>query len=94
MGYELDGELVGCVGVEIPMPGRATVRHVGVSPGQRNQGIGRDMLFQLARELKLSQLIAETDEEAVGFYQRCGFEVESLGEQYPGVERFRCTLEL
>ena len=29
-----------------------------------------------------------------GFYRCLGFTVESLGERYPGVERFRCTLPL
>ena len=52
------------------------------------------MLRQLCAKLMLKQLTAETDADAVGFYQRCGFEVESLGELYPGAERFRCTLKL
>ncbi len=34
---------------------------------------------------------AETHVGAVGFYEACGFEVESLGELYPGTERFRCV---
>ena len=32
---------------------------------------------------------AETDQASVGFYQALGFTVESLGEKYPGVKRFR-----
>ena len=92
-GYELDGDLVGCVGAEMLEPGRVEVRHIAVLPGKRNQGIGRSMLRQLSDELGLGQLAAETDGDAVGFYEKCGFEVESLGELYPGVERFRCTLE-
>lgn len=38
-------------------------------------------------------LTAETDIEAVGFYQNYGFNVTSLGEKYAGVERFLCTLK-
>ena len=34
---------------------------------------------------------AETDADAVGFYEQVGFTVTSLGESYPGVERFRCV---
>ena len=33
---------------------------------------------------------AETHIDAVPFYRQCGFEVESLGELWPGVERFAC----
>jgi hypothetical protein len=36
---------------------------------------------------------AETDEEAADFYRNIGFTVESLGEKYPGIERFKCTFE-
>ena len=49
------------------------------------------MLNEIAVVLGLIRLIAETDQEAVGFYRKCGFKVESLGELYPGVERFRCV---
>ena len=33
---------------------------------------------------------AETDKDAVDFYRKLGFSVTSLGEKYPGVERFHC----
>lgn len=29
---------------------------------------------------------------AVDFYRGCGFRVRSLGERYPGAERFACDL--
>src|SRR5579875_1752619 len=38
--------------------------------------------------------LCETDGETVGFHQRCGFTVESLGEKYPGVERIYAGGEL
>ena len=34
-----------------------------------------------------------TDDEAVEFYKKIGFQVKSLGEKYPGVERFCCYLK-
>jgi hypothetical protein len=39
--------------------------------------------------LILKNVEAETDREADGFYRACGFTVHSLGEKYPGVERFQ-----
>ena len=41
---------------------------------------------------ELNELNAETHRDAVDFYKRLGFDIESLGEKYPGVERFWCTL--
>lgn len=38
-------------------------------------------------------IVAETDRSALGFYLALGFGVTSLGEKYPGVERFRVRLE-
>ncbi|MCY1251522.1 hypothetical protein D9M72_652950 [compost metagenome] len=39
-----------------------------------------------------SSIYAETDQEAVLFYKNLGFHITSLGEKYPGVERFGCLL--
>ncbi len=48
------------------------------------------MLAQLVHQEGLLHLQAETDRDAVGFYGKAGFTVTSLGEKYPGVERFAC----
>ena len=52
------------------------------------------MIKRVCSEFSLTRVTAETDKDAVGFYRSCGFEVESLGELYPGIERFRCKLLL
>ncbi len=39
---------------------------------------------------KYPLIYAETDNDAVNFYWKYGFEITSLGEKYPGVERFLC----
>lgn len=54
------------------------------------------MILELLLQLdpKPKRVIAETDDEAVDFYRNIGFEVHSLGEKYPGVERFRCIYEV
>ena len=39
-----------------------------------------------------SSIYAETDQDAVNFYKNIGFHITSLGEKYPGVERFACLL--
>ena len=90
MGYESDGRVIGCIGIEISEPTQGVVRCISVLPSERNKGIGRSMLNEIVELTGLTSLIAETDREAVDFYQKCGFQVESLGEIYPHVERFRC----
>jgi hypothetical protein len=63
-----------------------------VDAGRRHEGIGREMVEHARPAYGKRSLTAETDHEAVGFYERCGFAIQSLGELYPGVERFQCTL--
>ena len=52
------------------------------------------MILEIMTLEKPERVVAETDEEAVDFYRSLGFVVHSLGEQYPGIERFRCVYEV
>lgn len=91
--YEGD-ELVGCAGFEKVTPEKAILLHIAVDPKQRSRGIGRQMIEFICKETRFATLEAETDRSAVDFYRKNGFEVTSLGEKYPGVERFHCLLHV
>ncbi|MCJ8010535.1 GNAT family N-acetyltransferase [Paenibacillus sp. KQZ6P-2] len=92
-GYE-DGELlVGLTGYE-KSGSEVILRHIAVIPENRGLGYGRGMILEIMTKEKPERVIAETDEEAVDFYRNLGFVVSSLGEQYPGIERFRCVYEV
>lgn len=89
-----DGEvdkLVGVIGYRLDESGVMIVRHIAVAPDERNQGYGRAMILEALGETSPTAIIAETDEDAIDFYRNIGFTVESAGEAYPGVERFKCT---
>jgi uridine kinase len=92
VGFELDGALVGCLGYEPAGAGHAIIRHIVVAADARRHGIGRQMVDWLVATERLDRVTAETDRHGVGFYRRGGFQVTSLGERYPGVERFSCEL--
>ncbi|WP_054956430.1 GNAT family N-acetyltransferase [Paenibacillus dakarensis] len=92
-GYEEEGILVGIIGIDIEDE-ELTIKHIAVTPENRGKDYGRGMIMELMLQLKPSRVIAETDEESVGFYRSIGFEIYSLGETYPGVERFRCVYEV
>ncbi|MDR0268405.1 GNAT family N-acetyltransferase [Paenibacillus sp.] len=92
-GYE-DGELlVGMVGYE-KVGNDIILHHVSVIPENRGLGYGRGMILEMMSKENPERVIVETDEEAVDFYRSIGFIVESLGELYPGTERFRCVYEV
>ena len=92
-GLEEDGELIGIAGFQAQADGAIELMHLAVKPEHRRKGYGRGVLLELLEQEKPSRVIAETDEEAVDFYRSVGFTVYSLGEKFPGVERFRCIYE-
>jgi ribosomal protein S18 acetylase RimI-like enzyme len=93
LGIESNGELVGIIGLRLQPPDGAVIRHIVVRRDHRGRGIGRQMIAQVCHVYSLSVLFAETDHDAVEFYRKVGFEIESLGEKYPGIERFFCKLK-
>lgn len=85
---------VGLIGVQPVAAGHAEIRHLAVLPEDRRHGIGSRLVQHAVDDLELATLRAETDSDAVGFYRRRGFAVHSLGEKYPGTERFDCILDV
>ncbi|OMF17167.1 GNAT family N-acetyltransferase [Paenibacillus amylolyticus] len=92
-GYEAEEQLIGLIGYEHTGSNEITIHHIAILPENRFKNYGRGMISQLLEKYNPDTLIAETDLEAVEFYRNTGFVVYSLGELYPGVERFRCVLE-
>ncbi|CAN7290583.1 GNAT family N-acetyltransferase [Rossellomorea sp. LjRoot5] len=89
-GFTSGDELVGCIGVEFLDEGVWEIKHLAVIPKHRGKGIGHKMIDSIVH---CAMITAETDQDAVIFYKKIGFEITSLGEKYPGVERFRCVME-
>lgn len=85
--------LAGLIGLEAASKPEIVIRHIVVHPAHQGKGIGRALIGAVWEMQRPARLVAETDATAVGFYRRCGFRVASLGEVYPGTERFRCVLE-
>ena len=88
---EPTGELIGVIGLESRPDATVLICHIAVDPSSRGIGVGRQLIDHASASTGEPRLVAETDSDAVGFYRACGFEIKSLGEKYPGVERFRCT---
>ncbi|OPA81279.1 GNAT family N-acetyltransferase [Paenibacillus selenitireducens] len=89
-GEVTEGETIGFVGFTMNDNGELTLQHIAVRPEDREHGYGRGMMLELIGLMNPASIQAETDEEAVDFYRNIGFTAYSLGEKYPGVERFRC----
>ena len=75
---------------------KAEIVGIAVDPKCRKTGIGRFLIEQVMLLEKLKSLYAQTDDDAVLFYQKCGFEVKKLVREYPDgkVVRYDCTKKL
>ncbi|WP_249900787.1 GNAT family N-acetyltransferase [Paenibacillus sp. PK3_47] len=92
-GSFVNGELAGLAGL-CSSGEDLVIRHFVVKAKWRHKRLGSGMIEEIARAWGKGALKAETDHEAVVFYKKAGFSVTSLGEKYPGVERFQCILPL
>ncbi|TWT13267.1 GNAT family N-acetyltransferase [Planomicrobium sp. CPCC 101079] len=88
--YKVNEAVGGCIGIELIADNNCVIKHIAVSLENRGQRIGSKMIGLICEKYKFSSILAETDQDAVDFYRRIGFETKSLGEKYPGRERFLC----
>ncbi|MGV9611465.1 GNAT family N-acetyltransferase [Nocardia xishanensis] len=83
----VDDELAGVAGY-VASQDHAVLLHIATRESHRRDGIGRSLLAEIRSRIPGRSVIAETDRDALAFYLGTGFEAVSLGEKYPGVERF------
>ncbi len=77
-GYEVDGELLGVMGIQ-PVRDVDLIRHAYVLPASQGHGVGSKLIAHL-RGLTTRRMLVGTwaaAESAVRFYQRHGFELVS-----------------
>lgn len=89
-GIEENQSLIGCIGIACYSPDELVIRHIAVRAANREHSYGSQLIDLLIQKYESQVIAAETDQEAVGFYRKYGFQIKSLGEKYPGVERFHC----
>ena len=90
-GVILENRPVGLIGIDLRDGRLGVIQHIVVERDCRQSGLGKAMLRWAWDEFDAERLEAETDRESVEFYRKCGFQVQSLGSQREGIERFRCS---
>ena len=75
-GIDMDGELVGVMGVQ-PVRDVVLIRHAYVVPARQREGIGAALLEHLTRSTERPVLVGTwaAAEWAIRFYRRHGFEL-------------------
>jgi GNAT superfamily N-acetyltransferase len=90
IGWQEGEEILACAGAEELSSGTIGIRSIAVAPAWRNRGVGRKLIEALAERASAKRVVAETDDDAVGFYRRCGFTVEDAPPKF-GRARYWCV---
>ena len=88
-GWVEDGRVVGICGFEVH-DDKVEILLISVAEGRQKRGIGGAMVIALQKMYGLP-LEAETVEEAVGFYRKCGFAITAFQHPEWG-EKYTCVL--
>jgi len=70
---------------------KVQILNIAVAEDSRTQGVGRKMIAAL-RDRYNTPIEAETDDDAVGFYRKCGFET-TVFEKH-NTRRYACVLQV
>ena len=87
-GWVEDGEILGVCGFEAHTDW-VEILHIAVARHAQRHGIGGAMVRALRETYKIT-VEAETDDDAVEFYRKCGFETTAM--QKYNVRRWVCVL--
>lgn len=70
----------------------AEILGIAVRKDLRGKGIGKEMVCQVMEAEHLKRITAQTDDDAIGFYRKSGFEEERVVIEYPNgsVVRYNC----
>ena len=88
-GWVEDEKILGVCGFE-KHPDSVKILHIAVCASARMRGIGHSMITALQQLYDTATIEAETDDDAVEFYKKCGFEVTAFCKY--DVRRWQCVL--
>ena len=72
----------------------AEIIGIAVSEKLRRRGIGKQLILSAMELEGIGRIEAQTDDDSIGFYRRCGFSEEKSIIDYPdgSVVRYNCIL--
>lgn len=72
----------------------AEIIGIAVSDNARCKGIGKQLIQRVMKSDNLESVKAQTDDDSIGFYRKCGFSEERIVIEYSdgSVVRYNCVL--
>ena len=91
--YEDQGRKTGLMVLKISEDA-AEIIGIAVSDNARRKGIGTQLIQRVMESEDLKSVKAQTDDDSIGFYRKCGFSDERIVIEYPdgAAVRYNCVL--
>lgn len=89
-GYAYNDVILGLIVLDVKNKDEIIILDIAVKKDHQKRGVGKALLNYVLFELEPKILIAETDDDAVGFYKKNKFEIVNLGEKYLNNTRYEC----
>lgn len=91
-GFYEDTVLLGVIVLQAKAQNTAEIVGIAVERTHQHRHIGKGLIQYAVTTGRYPELYAETDDDAVSFYERCGFETEAFQAAYDGIpcRRYRC----
>ena len=72
----------------------AEIIGIAVTDNARHKGIGKQLIQRIMKSENLESFKAQTDDDSIGFYRKCGFSEERIVIEYPdgSAVRYNCVL--
>ena len=72
----------------------AEIIGIAVSDNARRKGIGKQLIQRVIKSENLESVKAQTDDDSIDFYRKCGFSEERIVVEYPdgSAVRYNCVL--
>lgn len=87
--YSEDGEYKGIIVFKIKEQ-TAEILDIAVKPEYQGKGIGSMLIDYIFSKFAVSKIIAETDDDAIGFYKKYGFTVGDITVKFDA-KRYTCV---
>ena len=89
--YEDRGKKTGLMVLKISEDA-AEIIGIAVSDNARRKGIGTQLIQRVMESEDLKSVKAQTDDDSIGFYRKCGFSDERIVIEYPdgAAVRYNC----
>ena len=91
-GAKIDDKFFGVIVINCEDSENITILDIAVSKNSQNKGVGKGLINFVIDKLLPKTITAETDDDAVNFYKKLGFNVDTLPEKVCSIVRYKCIL--